>query len=63
MSHDVAVKVLLDPAEFLAMRQIADSEGLSQSSYIRQLIKRDISVHTDRVLRAALDASAEVAHK
>ncbi len=40
--HDFRVSVLLTADEFLAMSGVAESDGLSQSAFIRHLIKQAI---------------------
>ena len=39
--HDFRVVVLLNADEFLAMKHSAEEEGISQSSFIRSLLKKD----------------------
>lgn len=38
--HDIRVTVLLTSEDFLNMKTMADDDGLSDSSFIRQLIKQ-----------------------
>ena len=39
--HDFRVVVLLNAEEFIAMKSGADEEGLSQSAFIRGLVRRN----------------------
>ena len=43
--HPYQVKTFLNAEEFTALKAIADSEGLTQSGYIRRLVKRSIASH------------------
>lgn len=40
-NHDIRVSTLLTPDEFTWSRDEADARGLSQSAYIRELIRQD----------------------
>jgi hypothetical protein len=50
VNRDIPVKTFLAPEEFVAMVHAADDAGLSQSAYVRTLIKREIVSHAMRVL-------------
>ena len=41
-SHDIVVKAMLTPEEFVAARAIAESDGVSMSALIRQLLRKRI---------------------
>lgn len=43
--HPYQVKTFLSAEEFTALKAIADSEGLTQSGFIRRLVKRSIAAH------------------
>lgn len=58
MNRDIPVKVMLAPEEFLSMVHAADDAGLSQSAFIRNLIKREVAAHAMRVAQLqALDSA------
>jgi len=60
VTRDIAVKVMLDATEFLAMVHAADDAGLSQSAYIRSLIKVAIASHAMRIVQMqALDSAKQ----
>jgi hypothetical protein len=50
VNRDIAVKCQLSPEEYIALVHMADDSGLSQSAFIRQLIKRETANHAVRVL-------------
>jgi hypothetical protein len=50
VNRDIPVKTFLAPEEFVAMVHAADEAGLSQSAFVRTLIKREIASHAMRVL-------------
>lgn len=49
----MVVKVGLTADEYIALAQIAEAKGLTQSSYIRMLIKADISRESREVQNPA----------
>ena len=61
--HDIRVVTLLTGDEYLAMQAMADSDGLSDSAFIRHLVKREARNRAVEKVseRARLDASAEPA--
>lgn len=58
MTRDIPVKVMLDATEFLAMVHAADDAGLSQSAFIRSLIKREVASHAMRIVQLQALGSA-----
>lgn len=46
--HDIQLKVMLTPEEYLALRAMADDLGVSQSGLARMLIKRALRDHIAR---------------
>jgi hypothetical protein len=49
---------MLDATEFLAMVHAADDAGLSQSAFIRSLIKREVASHAMRIVQLQALGSA-----
>lgn len=54
--HDFRVVVLLNADEFLAMKAGAEEDGLSQSAFIRVLIKKS---SRDRAMKLVCDEKRE----
>lgn len=46
--HDIVVKAYLAPAEWLALRDMAECRGLSHSSFVRQLVCHAIRIEAQR---------------
>ena len=61
--HNIRVVTLLNGDEYLAMQHMADSDGLSDSAFIRHLIKREAQSRVMAQLSAkqTADTSAEPA--
>lgn len=61
--HNIRVVTLLTGDEYLAMQHMADSDGLSDSAFIRTPLKREARSRALAQVseRARLDASAEPA--
>ena len=61
--HDIRVVTLLTGDEYLAMQAMADSDGLSDSAFIRHLVKREARNRAVEQVseRARLDARTELA--
>lgn len=45
MAHPYEVKTRLTAEEFVAFRAVAEDKGISQSSFIRMLVKEAIAKH------------------
>lgn len=45
LAHDIQVKVMLTPEEFLALKQVAEDIGTSQSALLRMAAKEKIRAH------------------
>jgi hypothetical protein len=61
--HDIRVTVLLTGDQYLAMQAMADSDGLSDSAFIRRLVQVEARNRAVEQVseRARLEASAESA--
>lgn len=61
--HDIRVVALLTADEYMAMQSMADEDGLSDSAFIRWLLKREARARAVAQVseRARRDASAEPA--
>ena len=61
--HSIRVVTLLAGDEYMAMQAMADSDGLSDSAFIRHLVKREARNQAVEQVseRARLEASAEPA--
>ena len=61
--HSIRVVTLLAGDEYLAMQAMADSDGLSDSAFIRHLVKREARNRAVEQVseRARLDARTELA--
>ena len=62
--HNIRVVTLLTGDEYLAMQAMADSDGLSDSAFMRRLLKLEAQRRAVAQVseRARLDATAEPAH-
>ena len=58
--HTVLARTYLTAEEWLGLRDLAAYHGMSQSGFIRQLIKHALRAHAQNELKAALRDSAEV---
>lgn len=64
MSHDIRVTVLLDADAFLNLQAMADDDGLSDSGFMRLLLKKEARRRAMEQLseRRGFEETAEPAH-
>lgn len=58
MGHEFQIKVMLSAEEYVALKQVCDDIGTTQSGMLRMLAKEKIRAHADS-MRKGIDTATD----
>lgn len=62
MAHEFQIKVMLSAEEYVALKQVCDDIGTSQSGMLRMLAKKEIRAHAESMRKGPSETTDEAGH-